>query len=435
MNDSAAKKNDQTRTMEIGTSVVFGIILAVFTIGFIPLSHPVLTRKVAEFVRQAGIDSCTIGSVRIALWKGMTLRDVRSCGAIDSSGRRCTVEARTIILSGNFIRTVINYKKIDRRLFCVAAFRRNPASAFGSLCRSAAVLTRGIAVSGAEFTVTATNRPLVSGQDCSASITFTENGRGDFTGPFSAPAIMVANVPALRRLSGDIAGSAESLRLMQCTGEFFSGKFKVDARVIPVRNTIAGLTFSLSGFNIDEWYKYADTSSGRLSGKADCGLVLDSSSLIVDSLRGRGSVSMVHFEVSKFPFQQTLAGLLAYPGLSHLRFRKAKADFTIKPAGVITTEVTGSGDSLSITASGWINTRGQVNEKAEFAVSKIAVHTLPKFAQETLEETSEGGRILRLRIFGDVYTPKFEIDSRIILQKAVKNMFEDVRDNLQKWLK
>ena len=115
MNDTAVKKNDQTRTMEIGTSVVFGLILAVFAVGFIPLSHPVLTRLVTKFVRQtgidAGIDSCTIGSLGIAFWKGMTLHNVRSSGAIDTAGRRFTVEAQTITLSGNFLHTVINYKK------------------------------------------------------------------------------------------------------------------------------------------------------------------------------------------------------------------------------------------------------------------------------------------------------------------------------------
>jgi hypothetical protein len=425
--------------MEIGTSGVFGLILAVFGIGFIPLSHPVLTRIVTEFVRQAGldagIDSCTIGSVRVAFWTGMTLHNVHSSGAIDSAGRRFTADARTIILSGNFLHAVINHKKIDRRLFCVAAFRRNPAGAFGSLCRSTAVLIRGIAVSGAEFTVCAANRPLVRGDDCSATMNFTENGRGDFTGSFSVPAVTLANAPILRSLSGEISGSGESLELNLCKGEFFKGKFKLDARANPSRNTLGALSFSLSDFSFDEWYKYADTSNGRFSGKADCGLVLDSSSLVVDSLRGRGSVSAVHFELSRFPFQQTLVGMLGYQGLSRLRFRKAKVEFTIKPRGVITNEVKGSGDSLSVSASGWISTTGQVNEKAGFIVSRIAVHTLPKFAQETLEETDEGGRILRLRIFGDVNNPKFEIDSRIIIQKAVKNMFDDVRDNLQMWLK
>ena len=82
--------------------------------------------------------------------------------------------------------------------------------------------------------------------------------------------------------------------------------------------------------------------------------------------------------------------MLGYQGLSRLRFRKARVDFTIKPQGVITTEVKGSGDSLSISASGWISTSGQVNEKAGFVVSKIAVHTLPKFAQERSRRQTRG---------------------------------------------
>jgi hypothetical protein len=276
----------------------------------------------------------------------------------------------------------------------------------------------------------------ITGQGCSMTCAFAGPGKGDFIGSFSMETLLSSDVPVLSGLSGGFSCRDGSLDLSQCKGRIFDGKLKGDARIDLVRGTLAACTLAVSDFDLDKWYsRTADTANGRLSGKADCRLVLDSSFLAIDSLRGRGTAAAVRFKVSGFPFQKTLAGMLAYPALARLQFRKVAADFTIKPHGIITTEAAGDGDSLSIRASGWVRIDGRLIEKAECTMSKNAVPTLPTFARETLEETNDGGRVLRLRIFGTIGSPKFEIDSRVILQKAVQNMFEDVRNNINQWLK
>jgi hypothetical protein len=67
--------------------------------------------------------------------------------------------------------------------------------------------------------------------------------------------------------------------------------------------------------------------------------------------------------------------------------------------------------------------------------SKAGVRALPEFMQKTLEETKHGGLAFKCRIYGKVDNPKFEIESQQILQKAVQNLFDGVRFNLQQWLR
>ena len=431
MTDTAAKKSAMAKTTRIGTTVVFSIALIVFIGGFVPISHPALTRKILEISRQIGTDSCAIGSARVALWKGITLHDLR-CSGRDATGHRYTVKAETIVLRGNFIRAALNYKKFKS---CTAS-GKEPAKPWQILCRTAANTIKGVTISAAKITVVGKNGLRVRGEGCSMMCDFAGPGKGDFSGSFSIQTLLSSDVPVLSRLSGGLSCRDGSLGLSRCKGRIFDGKMEGDARIDLVRGTLTACTFAVSGFDIDNWYSCtADTANGRLSGKADCRLVLDSSFLAIDSLRGRGTVAAVHFKVSEFPFQKTLVAMLTYPALARLQFRKLAADFTIKPHGIITTEAAGDGDSLSIRASGWFRIDGQLSEKAECTVSKIAVHTLPKFARETLEATNDGGRVLRLRIFGTIGSPKFEIDSRVILQKAVQNMFDDVRNNIKQWFK
>ncbi len=428
MNSSTRKRFVPVRTVEIGMAVVFGIVLAVFIIGFIPVSHPVITRKVMELARQTGADSCAIGRVSVAFWKGVTLRSVRFTGG---SGR-FSMKAESVTLRGNFFRAALGRTKSGRRPFN----RTEPLTAFGDICRSAGAAISRVTVSGAQVAVADKAHTVFQGQDCSIDISFSaDNGRNCAAGSFAAKSLVFADAPVLLRLSGECTGAGDVFSLTQCRGKVCEGKFQCTARVDLAHNALAAFSLSVHGFDFDEWYRNADAADGRLSGKADCRLALDSSAMAVDSLRGKGSVSAVRFEAMDFPFQKTLSGMLGYTRLMHLRFRKCSADCTVKPGGIIETDASGDGDSLCIKVSGWFRTDGFLNENAECTVTRAAVNTLPEFARKTLEETKDGGCVLRLRIFGMAGNPRFEIDSRVILQKAVKNMFDEVRDNLQKWLK
>jgi len=420
------------KTIKILTAAVMVPALAVFIVGFVPVSHPAVTREVLKAARQAsGADSCAARSVKTALWKGMTVRGLYcSCPLVTG---RLRVEAEALVLRGNVIKALIAYKRPNGlRAAAVVAFRQSRSAAFSHLCGVAGSGFNGAAVSSAVVVISENNRAPVLLRGLSMSVAFSKNG---CSGSFSADSLWYADLPAASGLCGDFSTSGNLLTISKSKGTFCGGALECSGRADLLGRTFRESTLSIKGFDFDEWYRCHGTSAGRFSGGADFRLLLDSSAMALDSLHGRGTVTAARFGVSGFPVQRTLASATGYYALDTLRFTKMAIIFTIKPGGVITTEASGHNDSLSVKTSGWFSTKGAVDQKVEFVVFKKAVGGLPRFAQETLEETTDGGRVLRVRIFGAIENLKFTIDSKVILQKAVQNLFNDARNNLQLWLK
>jgi hypothetical protein len=164
-------------------------------------------------------------------------------------------------------------------------------------------------------------------------------------------------------------------------------------------------------------------------------MTLDSSDLLLDSLRGKGELSIAHFTMTGFAFQKTLVTMFAFPQFTRPHFDKVEADFSLQPGGVLSARARGRGDTLTVTTNGWIRMDNTLEESITCEFSKAGVRALPEFMRKTLEETKRGGLVFKCRIYGKVDNPKFEIESRKILQKAVQNLFNDVRFNLQQWLR
>ena len=420
------------KTIKILAAAVLVAVAAVVIAGFVPVSHPAITRKVLKAARQAGgFDSCTAAGVKVALWKGIIVRGFCCSGPLVTG--RLKVEAKTLVLRGNVIKALIALKKPGAlRAQAAVAFRKSRSTAFAHLCSTAGRGFDGAAVSSADIVIAENGRPPVLVRGLSMNVDFSRNSCG---GPFSADSLWYADLPAAQRLDGDFSCDSTMFRLSRFTCVSFNGALECSGRADLRNRTFREFTLSIKGFDFDEWYKYAGAAAGRLSGRADLRLLLDSSGMSLDSLHGRGTVTAARFGVSGFPVQRTLAAATGYSALDSLRFSKMAVIFTIKPGGVITTDASGHNDSLSVKMSGWFSAKGAMDQNVEFTVFKKAVLGLPRFARETLEETADGGRVLRLRIFGALENPKFTIDSRVILQKAVQNMFNDYRNNLQQWLK
>jgi hypothetical protein len=424
------EKYVMVNTTKILTAAVLCFACAVVTAGFVPVSHPALDRAVRKAAYQAGAGSCSIGSVKAAFWTGMTIR--RFSGTVPfGSGRRCAVKADRIVLHGSIIRAALNFF-IFRRASTPAAFTRDPAAMFRYLHRASGRSFSGITVSSTAIDWTENIRWPVRVRSFSMTARFPG---ADCSGSFTADSLSCAHVPAVRGLRGDFSTDGKTFRLAGFKCVSFGGAVQCSGRADFLNQALGALTFSINGFDFYEWHRYVDTSSGRISGTADCILQLDSSALAPDSLRGRGTITAAGFGVSGFAFQQTLAGMLDFPALASVRFTKAAALFTIKPGGAFTAEASGHNDSLAVKTSGLFRTDGRLDQRVECTVSKRAVRSLPEFARTTLEETRDGGRVIRLRIYGTFDNPKFAIESKAILQKAVRNMFDNVKNNLQEWLK
>ena len=447
MNDATAPKKrtsrrpDPVKIMEAAFALVLVLILAVVVIGLVPLSHPRLTQKVIALIKQGGADSCSIGKVSVTLWKGVSLHDVSLAGALDAD-HRYSARARSIRVQSNLLRVGLNLKKItaivtDSLQDLGKQSRGDRLGTVRYMLRVGArnLHVKGVAVAKATIEVREKGKPLFRGKTIDFDLTPSESGKEVFHGSFSADSIVYSNVNFLNQASGDFSGDGGLLDLSRCKGRVLDGKMKLNGRIDLAKGALSELSLSISNFDLAGFSPMLGDNNGRLGGKADLKLALDSSALAVDSLRGKGTLSASRFDVENFPFQRSLVSMLVYPPLARLQFKTFKIDFSIKSGRIITNEARGDGDSLTVKASGWFRTDGLLNEKCECTFSPASVRGMPPFAQKTLEETPSGGRVIRFKLYGMIGNPKFQIDNKVILQKAVSNMFDDVRNNLQKWLR
>ena len=427
--------------IEVCLGLFLIIVIGLLLLGFYPVSHPRLTRHVVAIVKQRGLDSCSIGKVTVAVWKGVSFHDVALAGKTPE-GDTYSFKASAVTVKCNLFMLAIKSSHLKKLV--AAEFggsknsdRNGPERTLQSVLRiiGASQYIKGATVSRADVAIVGKRSMPVQGSGIALDINFPPETENRFNGSFVATALVCSKVEGARQLSGDFSYDNGTVIIPRCKAKAFDGRIKLETRFNLEKRTLSALTLSMAGLDLSEWSRFSDSGDGTLAGKADAKFTLDSSVFDPDSLHGKGTVSVSHFEIVKFPFQRSLVTMLMYPGLSHLNFRKFKANLTLKEGKLFEAEATGEGDTLSVKTDGWIRTDGLLNEKLECTLAKAGVATLPEFAQKTLEDAPGGGKVLKCRLYGMIQNPKVSVESKVILQKAVKNMFEEIKSNLQQWMR
>jgi hypothetical protein len=434
---SKQRGGDLIKVLEVLVACFLLLVLLVFAAGFYPLSHPALTRKVAATIGRAGVDSCVVGEVKVAYWKGVSLHEVTLVKRADTS------TAVTLFISKCVIQ--INIARLAIGLFRKGALATSrelaaPGTPFEKGRRYIAMIIgekdfKKAVFSRTRLEVRCKNRADVEVRGISADFAVKGNEERALQGSVSAGSLYVAGVPAGHHLSADFSGDTITVRVSQGKGSLLDGKVRCEGGIDLKRGRLTGFTFSAKNVDISEIYKWSDTTSGYVTGRADCKLTLDSSHCCLDSLHGSGTLQVADFTLSRFQFQKTIAVMFAYPYFNRPRFGNLEAGFAIKPGGVLSSDARATGDTINATASGWIKIKGTISKKITCEFTRAGAKALTPFMLKTLDEERGGGRSIRFRIYGNMKNPKFEIVSQQVLQKAVQNMFEDVRSNLKLWLR
>lgn len=424
---------------ETAVSLIFLIILAVALAGFIPVSHPRITREALALLRRTGADSCSVGKVSVVLWKGIRVDGLYLAGPAGGT-RRYSLHARSCSVQSNLLGAWMHIGRLRE------AFRLSAADTAGGLnlpvlrrflsfCTNVPRDILGGDAEGATVRVFDGKTELLGCEEVSFTIQLTENTSAATRGTFSAGILKAGRAEIVRQLKAGFSGAGTVYTLTHCRGKVLDGRVNLEARIDLGRGALSSLACSVNDFDVGRLTSWISAGSGRLAGRGDCRISLDSSALALDSLRGKGAVSVADFEVAGFPFQQELVGMLQYPGLNCLHFRKLVSDFAIQPGGTIETDAKGDGDSLSIAASGWFRPDGRLNESLDCTLSKEATAALSEFARKTLPDVPGGGKNVRLRVYGNIDRPKVEIETLSILKKAVSNMFDEVRQGIMNLLR
>lgn len=438
---TARRPFNSLKFMEILLGIGLIAIIGSLLLGFFPLSHPSLTKKFVERAKQQGLDSCSIENVTVAIWKGVSFHGV-SFSCKSPTGDCYRAKAPVITLKCNLFMLATKYPKIKKIVTTefkglTAGGRNDPAMLVQSILRvvGSSRYIKGAAISSTDMTIEKGGAFSLQGKGIGLDVIFSEEGTNRFKGFIAADELAWSHKEVARQVSGDFSYDDGTISIARCKAKMFDGRMKLESRINLEKHTLTNFVFSIADLDLSNWSSFSDTNHGRLSGKADVRFEIDSTSLLADSLKGKGTVSVSRFEIVKFPFQRSLVTMLMYPGLAHLNFKKFRANLKLKPGKLLETDATGDGDTLSVKADGWIRTDGLLNEKLECTLTRAGVATLPDFAQKTLEDAPGGGRVLKCRVYGMIQNPKVSVESKVILQKAVTNMFEEVKNNLQLWMR
>ncbi|MBN1127866.1 MAG: hypothetical protein JXA71_02695, partial [Chitinispirillaceae bacterium] len=254
-------------------------------------------------------------------------------------------------------------------------------------------------------------------------------------GSLSVGSLRIAGTQAARQLSAEFQGDTSAVTVTLGKGVALDGRVKAECSIDITRARLSAFTLSTKNSDIGMISSWTDTTNGYVTGRADIKLSLDSSALLLDSLHGSGTLQVANASLMRFPFQKTIASMFAFPHFRAPRFSRVEGVFAIKPGGVLSSDMRGAGDTIIVTTSGWIKANGTLSEKITCEFTRAGTKALTPFMRKTLDETRGGGRSVRIRIYGKTDHPKVEIVSKQVLEKAVQNMFDDVKSNLQQWLR
>jgi hypothetical protein len=433
-NSKFRKRRDPVKTMEILAGCFLILFLLILAAGFIPLSHPVVTRRVAAMAGNLGVDSCSIGRVTVTLWKGVTLSEVVFSGHVDSTASY-TMSLDRCVFKGNLASAAIAWFRKGVVLLPISQEKplRTAGRIIGTGIESG--IFRKASVDRAQVEVRNVMAAPVQIKGINADLTVMKQGGSVVQGPLTIQSILVGGASAARNLSAVVSLDTAGVTVTQGKGTALDGKLRCAGRITFEPKYLSALTLSVKNMDLGEWNRFADTAHGYCTGRVDLELAMAPSDLVLDSLRGKGSLSIAHCTLRRFPFQKTLCTMFAFPYFARPLFHRVNGAFTIAPGGVLSAEATGVGDTINLTISGWIAAKGTLSEKISCEFTKAGTRALPEFLRKTLEETRGGERAIRFRIYGKISDPKFEIESKQILQNAVQNLFDNVKSNLQQWLR
>jgi hypothetical protein len=422
----------------------------VFIAGFIPFSSRVLKDKVEQALRQSVVNTCTIRAITVTPWFGFTVEGLEiakkdSAMSLSVSVPRIRLSYRLVPLLFKVV--VIKKFSLERPVVsCVVpaappprARTRAPAPKKQfSIDDIRAVLAQfpfvvvvnNISVVKGEATIEQGKAPVVYAKGIDVSMDIGLKKDVTLHGKFGADLLRLLNQWEITKLRTDLALEGFSVALKRCTAEFYRGTIDVSGRADLAKNVLDAFQVDVSNVDIKRLYDEARLGPGECSGWCDASLKLDKSFLHPDSLKGKGHVRLSKVQVRDLPLQKTFIVLIATPRLTNISFSKITAECLVQRGKVLTVPITGDGDPLEFTSTGWVGFDASLSQKVDGKFSRDLVAILPPIVANSLDEADNGKRAFTCSVSGTFANPKIKIDQRIV-NRAVGNVVNEIGRGLQ----
>lgn len=427
-------KFDLLKLIEWVASLLFVVIVIFLITGFFPVSHPLISNYTHSLIQKSSLDTCTISKVKLSLWKGVTLYDV-FVSETTGSGVEYKIKLSKIRISCNILSTILKWHVIEsefhqfRDSFYQAAEKDAYKAIDGLLSfASRSEHIKNVLIDGKCLKITEKGAPVITANRFSLDITREqEKSRNIELNLDAAEFVYLQNEFTFFRATGFYDNRI--LDISRCRGRIFSGKVKFSTVIDLVNKNMHDFTLNASNLNLEQMVS-SGSIQGCISGKMDLDLQNLSSTLKLDSIRGKGIIHLSGMSIEETPIQKALVQLLENQGLNRLSFSKIRADFEILNKDSIRADISGNGEMLDFKSNGMLNLHGWINQQVNAALSDKAIKELPGFVVNSLDLNENNRRIVRCRIYGTLNEPKVELD-REILKNAIGNVFEQMRENFK----
>lgn len=429
------------KLLELVTAMFFLTLLIIIMAGFFPFKATWLKQKAVAKLVQSGADFCTIEGIVLIPYKSLTLNKLVIVKQRIDTLRQDTVKIEQVYFEGNMLSLLLHRKRISRELLSTDGdlfrfFSANPAAVTGLFesfvqreCKhiqsgSCTGITGAIEL-GTGQRIYVNNGSLLLGR--------VAKGDGDtWEATVTLPMVRTER-DEYTNVRGQLLLAKEGKQLSgRWRGDYLGGKVNGSAALNLKKARIEEYQIDAENIDAGAWYRNAGFS-GSIVGDADVELHGRAQPLTIDSINGMLTIVLKKCSFSGFPLQQMLVQSLAIKQLESCSFTKVKIESTFELRRPLEIAVVGSGNDLNFTTKGWISRDGSLNQQVECVFPEHIASRFPDGIRKSLEPAGKGDRLFRCRLYGTWAQPGFELD-KAMLQRAMTSMFDDARNDFQKYI-
>lgn len=412
--------------------VVFAILIAftVLLIGFFPLKHPELKNYILSQLNLSGVNVESVDNVHIIFWKGISLQGLTLSTKTDkTSGFESNI--RSVFLNCNVIKTYIHWEKWKKKYLPNSGdkFHDFTDNLNLSILRFKDAFDQCISIefAGLDITFLKNDSSLFTIKNIYSQTEFNSDSSKSLKVSCSTDECNFFQ-NRLTHIRFSLLYENGKIIIENCSTGYKQGLVNINGAIAIDKMRLNDLHVAGSGLNISEIYEQYG-KAGNLSGIADFKLNFASSPLLIDSLKIEGSLKTSLLKISDLPVQIAFAQLLSADKLKQLSFKNTETVFKKLPDSRYEISICGNGDQISFESKGWFSNDGLLEQQIEGVIKDSFVNELPRMIAASLERR-DYGRFFKCKLYGTFSEPKIELD-REILRKAVKNMFTNIKINLQ----
>jgi hypothetical protein len=432
-------------TIAIVVTVVVGCAIAA---GFIPFSNDGLKHQIETAVERSFADSCSIGSLTITLWKGVTAGRIQCAWSSPAAAFSCTVPSLSIryhILPLIFRQCVIkNIELAKPQIRCEIAdippgVRLPPSKpfSFDDLSRAlsslpVSIIIRNISLSRGHAIVVQKKKTLFDCAGVNSSLHVGLNRSIELAGKCFIDGIDCFEAVHCSRMTSAFQINGNILSLTKSRAECYGGTISAQGTLDLSSLTLRDGRVNIEHLSLEQWYKASGSGPGRITGMANALLDVGRCRLAVDALTAHGNAVITDVAAHDLPIQKNLITILGNNRLLNLRFSKITANINVNEGKVHTDDIDGRGDLLDFTGGGWVDFDGHIFEDATGVFSREFLGMLPGILRNSLLPDENGEpRVFRAKVSGTFERPCVTIDRQLV-NRAVGNVVKEIHKGLGK---